>query len=71
MAAIDYSEEALVTHVSPRSPPSWIASYARRQGKQVVHLPLGSLSPRSLAKLRVVHLLAGRDKRQIAPRYIW
>lgn len=71
VAAIDYSIEPLVTYVGPQAPVSWIHAYARRQGKQVVHLPLGSLSPRSLAQLRVVHLLAGRDKRDIAPRYIW
>ena len=32
---------------------------------------LGSLSPVTLKKLRVVHLLAGQDKRRIASDYIW
>ncbi len=71
IAAIDYSEERVVTHVARDAPASWILAYARRQGKQIVHLPLASLSPRSMAKIRVVHLLSGRDTRDVAPRYIW
>ena len=71
LAAIDYSEERVVAHIGRRPPASWIAGHARRLGKQVVHLPLASMSPRTLAKVRVVHLLAGRDKRDLAPRYIW
>jgi hypothetical protein len=45
--------------------------YASHQGKRILHIPLGSLSPVTLKKIRVVHLLAGRDKREIAKDYIW
>lgn len=71
MSAIDYSTEKVVVHVAATPPPSRLADYAAQRGKRVVHLPIGSLSPISLAKVRVVHILAGRDKRDMAKDYIW
>ncbi len=71
MAGIDYSQERNVVHVSARPPGSWLRDYATRQGKRLVHIPLGSLSPMTLKKVRVVHLLAGHDKRAIARDYVW
>jgi hypothetical protein len=70
-AAIDYSLEKLVVHVARESPGERWRRHAALQGKRIVHLPLGSLSPVALRKLRVVHLLAGRDKRAIARDYVW
>ncbi len=71
MAAVDYSTDKLVVHVAPHAPPSGLREYASRQGKRIVHVPLGSLSPTSLRTVRVVHILAGRDKREIAKDYVW
>jgi hypothetical protein len=70
-AAIDYSLEKLVVHVAREVPAERWRRYAAAQGKRIVHLPLGSLSPPVLRRLRVVHLLAGRDKRAIARDYVW
>ena len=70
-AAIDYSEEPLVVHLAARPPGPALRRYATARGKRVVHLPLGSLSPATLRKIRVLHVLVGRDKREIAPRYVW
>ncbi|RMG46669.1 MAG: hypothetical protein D6718_05075 [Acidobacteria bacterium] len=71
MAAVDYSREKLVVHVAERPPAERLRAYAASQGKRIVHIPLASLSPVTLRKIRVVHLLAGRDKRRIARDYIW
>ena len=71
MAGIDYSQEKNVVHVAARPPGSRLRDYASRQGKRLVHIPLGSLSPATLKKVRVVHLLAGHDKRKIAKDYVW
>lgn len=71
MAGIDYSEEKIVVHVGADAPPERMRRYARRRNRKLVHIPLGSLSPRVLRKLRVVHILAGHDKREIADRYVW
>lgn len=71
MAGIDYSEKKLVVHVAQDAPSPPMARYAAVQRKRIVHIPIGSLSPVTLKKLRVVHLLAGRDKRNVAKDYIW
>jgi len=71
MAAVDYSVDKLVVHVAPHPPASRIRDYAAARNRKIVHLPLGSLSPVSIRKVRVVHILAGRDKREIAKDYVW
>ena len=71
MAAIDYSKGKFVVHVAKDPPKERMQRYAGRQKKRLVHIPLGSLSPVTLRKIRVVHLLAGQDKRLIAKDYIW
>ena len=71
MAAVDYSREKLVVHLAPTPPPERMKAFAARQGKRIVHIPLGSVSPITIRKLRVVHVLAGHDKREIARDYVW
>ena len=71
MAAVDYSLEKIVVHVATDPPSDRMRHYAAAQGKQVTHIPLASLSPVTLKKIRVMHILAGRDKRQIARDYVW
>ena len=71
MAAVDYSVDKLVVHVGPAPPAPRIRDYAGSRGRKIVHLPLGSLSPVSIRRVRVVHILAGRDKREIAKDYVW
>jgi uncharacterized protein YjiS (DUF1127 family) len=71
MAAVDYSRDKLVVHVAAQPPSQRMRSYAASQTKRIVHVPIGSLSPLTLRKVRVVHILAGRDKRDIAADYIW
>ena len=45
-------------------------AYARF-GRTIVYIPIGQLSPVTLKKVRVVHVLDGYDKRGIAKDYIW
>jgi hypothetical protein len=71
MAAVDYSEDKHVVHVAAAPPSPRLKAYAARMSKRIVHIPIGSLSPVTLRKLRVVHILAGRDKRDIARDYVW
>ncbi len=71
MAAVDYSTEKVVVHVAPRPPSSRITGWAAQQGKRIVHIPIGSLSPVTLRRVRVLHILAGYDKRAVAKDYIW
>lgn len=71
MAAIDYSVQPLITYVAATPPRSTLKSYARRFGKKVVYLPIGQLSPVTLNKLRVFHVLDSHHKRDIAGEYIF
>lgn len=71
LAALDYTRETHVVYAAPRPPRSMFRQLAARLGKKIVYIPLGSLSPVKLKKLRVLHILSGRDKREIANEYIW
>jgi hypothetical protein len=71
LAALDYSLEEHVVYVAARAPRSYLKQHAARMGKKLVYIPLGSLSPMKVKKLRVFHILSGHDKREIAKDYIW
>jgi len=71
MAAVDYSREKLVVHVADHPPSERLKAFASRRAKRLVHLPLGSLSPVTLRRIRVVHILAGHATREIAKDYVW
>jgi len=71
MAAVDYSREKLVVALAPKPPSERMRAYASSRGKRIVHVPLGSVSPVTVRKIRVVHILAGRKTRSVAGSYIW
>ena len=71
MAAIDYSLERLVVYVASDPPRTALKTFAARYGKKIVYVPSGVLSPVTVKKLRVFHVLSGYDKRAIASDYIW
>jgi hypothetical protein len=71
MAAVDYSQEKLIVHLGPSPPTDLVKAHAIRQGKHIIHIPLGSVSPITVRKIRAVHILAGHDKREIAKGYVW
>ncbi len=69
-AAVDYAVQPLITYVAAAPPRSMMKSFARRYGKKIIYLPIGQLSPITLGKIRVFHVLEGHDKRFIADEYI-
>ncbi|MBU2548268.1 MAG: hypothetical protein KKB20_07665 [Proteobacteria bacterium] len=71
LAGIDYSEDKLIAYVAAKPPPDRFKSLAHMYGRRVVYLPLGQFSPVSLKKLRVFHVLDGRQVREWAPEYIY
>jgi hypothetical protein len=71
LAALDYSLEKYVVYVAARPPRSIFKNNAARLGKKIIYIPIGQLSPVSLKKIRVAHILDGHDKRDIAREYIW
>lgn len=70
-AAIEYCEDKHVLYVAAEAPRSYFFSLAQRLGKKLVYLPIGTLSPTSLERIRVFHVLAGHRYRDLAKSYIW
>ncbi|HXB67838.1 MAG TPA: hypothetical protein VNY05_06320 [Candidatus Acidoferrales bacterium] len=71
LAALDYSVHRYVVYVAARPPRTIFKTIASRAGRTVIYIPIGQLSPVSLKKIRVVHVLDGYDKREIAKDYLW
>jgi hypothetical protein len=70
-AALDYSRERVVIHVAPKPPRAVFHEIATRLDRRILHLPIGTLSPALVKKIRVMHVLSGRAKREIAKDYLW
>ena len=71
LAGMDYSIQKFVVYVAAKPPRSVFRSIAARFDRTVVYIPIGQLSPVTMKKLRVVHVLDGYDKRETAKEYIW
>ena len=71
LAGLDYSTDSLVVHVAPSPPRSIFRQIAGRAGLRILHIPLGTLSPTTIKRIRVMHILSGYDKREIAKEFIW
>jgi hypothetical protein len=71
LAGLEYSLEKHVVYVAPSPPRSFVKQLATRWGRHIVYIPIGQLSPIKLKQIRTFHVLAGKDKRQIAKDYIW
>lgn len=71
MAALDYSIEKHVVYVAAKPPRSIFKQMAARLDRKIVYIPIASLSPQKLKQLRILHILSGKDKREIAKDYIW
>ena len=70
LAALDYSIHRHVVYVAAQPPRSIFKTIASRAGRTIVYIPIGQLSPASLKKIRVVHVLDGYDKREMAKDYL-
>ena len=71
LAALDYCTERVVVYVAARPPRPVLQRLAGRLGLKVLYLPLGSLSPTTLRRVRKMHILSGHAKRNAARDYIW
>ncbi|HWQ56705.1 MAG TPA: hypothetical protein VN442_23665 [Bryobacteraceae bacterium] len=71
LAGLDYAIDRYVVYVAASPPRSIFRTVAARLNRAIVYIPIGQLSPVSVKKIRVVHVLDGYDKRAIAKEYIW
>ncbi len=71
LAGLDYSIQKYVVYVAMKPPRSVFRNVAARFGRTIVYIPIGQLSPVTMKKIRVVHVLDGYDKRDKAREFIW
>jgi hypothetical protein len=71
LAGLEYSLGKHVIYVAKSPPRSFLKQIANRWGKRIVYIPIGQLSPIKLKEIRALHILAGKDKRDLAKDYIW
>jgi hypothetical protein len=71
LAGLDYSMQKYVVYVAAKPPRSVFRNIAARFGRTIVYIPIGQLSPVTMKKIRVVHVLDGYDKRESAKEFIW
>ncbi|MEP7364990.1 MAG: hypothetical protein ABI972_17190 [Acidobacteriota bacterium] len=71
MAALDYSIEKYVVYVAAKPPRSVFRSIASHLGRRILYVPIGQMDSTKVKRLRVVHVLDGHDKRDIAKDFIW
>ena len=70
LAAIDYSMERHIVYVAGSPPSGWCKSFAARQGKKIIYMPIGMFSPITLKRIRQFHVLDGHHVRRYAQKYI-
>lgn len=71
LAGLDYSIHRYVVYVAAKPPRTIFKTIASRVGRTIIYIPIGQLSPVSLKRIRVVHVLDGYDKREIAKDFLW
>lgn len=70
LAAIYWSPDHFIAHVSASPPRPAVKEEANRHGKHILHLPLSTFSSTTLERLRRFHVLNGREVRSWAQRFI-
>ncbi len=68
--ALLHSREKSLAYVAERRPSLRLRLLARRFGRRLVHIPLGSFSAETLRKMRRFHMLNGKHVRSWASRFI-
>ncbi|MHA1673308.1 MAG: hypothetical protein ACTSYI_06750 [Promethearchaeota archaeon] len=70
LAALLFAQKNLVTYVAMVKPRQIFYSIAAKFNIKIIFLPLSRFNPESLRNLRNLHILAGKDRRNIAHKYI-
>ncbi len=71
LAGLDYSIHRHVVYVAAKPPRSVFRTIAGRLGRSILYVPIGQLSPATLKKIRVVHVLDSHQRRETAKEYLW
>ncbi|MFO7796244.1 MAG: hypothetical protein ACQERB_04700 [Promethearchaeati archaeon] len=66
-----YSREKHIVYVAEKPPRKYFYSLAGVKHRNLVYIPLDHFSQESLKTIKHIHILAGKNKRKIAPKYIF
>jgi hypothetical protein len=70
VAGIVYSEKPGIVYVAKKPPATRWKKLARSMGKRIVFIPLGSLNPLHVKRMRTFHMLQNKGVRNLAHEYI-
>jgi len=56
--------------VAKKPPPARWKKLAKSMGRKIVYIPLGSLSPLHVKRMRTFHMLQNKGVRNFAPDYL-
>jgi hypothetical protein len=70
VAGIVYSEKTGIVYVAKKPPAAKWKKLAKSMGKKIVYIPLGSLSPLHVKRMRTFHMLQNKGVRNYAPDYL-
>ena len=65
LAGLDYSLQRYVVYVAAKPPRSILRDVAARSERTIIYILIRQLSPVTLKKIRVVHVLDGYDKQVV------
>ncbi len=70
VAGIAYSEKPGIVYVSKKPPPAKWKKLAKSMGKRIIYIPLGSLNPIHVKRMRTFHMLQNKGIRNYAHEYL-
>ncbi|MDQ7783251.1 MAG: hypothetical protein RDU20_10250 [Desulfomonilaceae bacterium] len=70
VAGIAYSEKPGIVYVSKKPPPAKWKKLAKSMGKRIIYIPLGSLNPIHVKRMRTFHMLQNKGIRNFAHEYL-
>ena len=68
--AIHQSSGKYLLYIAKKRPNKIFYKIAREKRKEILFVPFSSFSPSTLNKVKYMHILAGKDRRKIADRFI-
>ncbi len=71
LAGLEYNTRNAVVHLAHKPPPPYMTQLANRLGQKIVHIPISTVNPVILGRVRRFHVLSGKEKRDDADDFIW
>jgi hypothetical protein len=70
VAGLAYSEKTGIVYVAKKGPSARWKKLAKSMGKRIVYIPLGSLNPLHIKRMRTFHMLQNKGVRNFAHEYL-